>query len=170
MSTRCLVSRYLKLVAATIGGALCLSAITITVWAKAPTVKLTVAGGHLSRPLEVKNPAALVNVWSGTRRSESWFDFPRPFIGSVVTEPNTALPRYTVTFYTDAPELKKIYVVRYVPDPDTGLGFVYLPLRSEPGGGLNGIITRRGRDGHWLQASAEWSHVINAYLAAETGR
>lgn len=149
-------------------------ALGTSVYAKVPTVKLTIAGGQLPRELEVTTGRALVDIWTGTRPSESWFDFPTSFIGSVVGEPDRALPRYTVSFFADSSQDRrrpqKLYVVRYVPDPRTGRGFIYLPLQSDPDGGLNGIMVRPGKDGHWVAASAEWSHALNAHLAASVGR
>jgi hypothetical protein len=142
--------------------------------AKGRTVRMTIAGQHLGEPLEVTNPKALINIWTGTRAPESWFDFPRPFFGGLTEEPAVALPRYTVSFYVDAfteqPRVRKLYAVRYVPDPLTGAGFVYLPASSDvdmlP---LFLPITRPGKDGRWLRASSEWSGAINAHLAAVSG-
>jgi hypothetical protein len=145
---------------------------TDSVSAKARTVRVTITGQHLIQPLEVTNPKALVNIWTGTRESVSWFDFPRPFFGNVTAEPPHALPRYTVSFYADAfteqPKVRKLYVVRYAPNPQTGGGFVYLPGRSDEDGLGYGVITRPGKDGRWLEASSEWSNAINAQLAAVT--
>ena len=70
--------------------------------AKGPTVKLTITSERLTRPLDVTNPIALVDVWTGTRAAGSWWDFPKPFIGGVVTEPDAALPRYTISFLVKA--------------------------------------------------------------------
>ena len=136
----------------------------------ARTVRLTITGHHLGQPLEVRTPAALVNVWSGTRAAESLFDFPRPFFGKAAEEPGATLPRYTVSFYADAfteqPKVRKIYAIRYVPDPQTGGGFVYLPGPRDAEALLNvRAITRPDKDGKWFRASSEWSSVINAHLA-----
>lgn len=135
--------------------------------AKTRTVRLTITGGHLGQPLEVSNPRALVSVWTGTRAPESWFDVPDPFFESVTPEPPPSLTRYTVAFYADVsleePKVRQIYAVRYVPDPQSGGGFVYLPGPSER---FYGIVIRRGKDGKWLRASSEWSSALNAALAA----
>ena len=136
----------------------------------ANALALTITGQHLERPIEVANPKALINVWTGTRAPESWLDFPRPFFGDVTAAPPATLPRYTVSFYVDAfaeqPKVRKLYVVRYVPDPDTSGGFLYLPGPRDEDGVHNGVITRPGKDGRWLRASAEWSAALNAHLAA----
>ena len=162
-----------RVVARAVGLALVVVAIVVMVGslsAKGRTVRATITGQHLGQPIEVANPKALINVWTGTRAPESWFDFPRPFFGDVSKEPAATLPRYTVSFYVDAfaeqPKVRKLYVVRYVPDPHTSGGFVYLPGPRDADGAQNGVITRRGKDGRWLRASAEWSAAINAHLAA----
>lgn len=142
--------------------------------AKGRTVRITITGQHFGQPIEVTNPKALIDVWTGTRRAESWLDFPRQFFGQVSEEPAAALPRYTVSFYVDAfaeqPHVRKLYVVQYVPDPRTSGGFVYLPGPREPDAATNRVISRPGKDGRWLLASAEWSAAINAHLAAAGAR
>ena len=141
-----------------------------SVSAKGRTVRVTITGQHIGQPIEVTNPKALIDVWTGTRRAESWFDSPRQFFDEVSEEPAAALPRYTVSFYVDAfaeqPHVRKLYVVRYVPDPRTSGGFVYLPGPGEPDADTNRIVSRPGKDGRWLWASAEWSAAMNAHLAA----
>ena len=55
--------------------------------AKAPTVRLTIAGADLPAPIETSDPAALANIWAGT------------FIGDPCQAPDTSLPRYRVMFH-----------------------------------------------------------------------
>ena len=140
--------------------------------AKGPTVRLTIAGGGLTQPLNVTSPIALVNVWNGVRKAQSWWDFPKPFLAGAATEPDAVLPRYTISFYVKAfaeePQVRVLYVVRYVPDPQTGGGYVYLPRSGDSEARFNSVISRPGQDGRWNRASAEWSGVINAQLAAVT--
>src|SRR2546423_10963499 len=91
--------------------------IVMAVAAKTPTVKLTIAGPRLANPIDVTNPKALANVWEGN------------FIKSPATEPDKALPRYLVSFFTTAPRgesPKRCYAVYYVRDPQSGDGYVYL--------------------------------------------
>ena len=165
-----------RVVTKSVGSALIVAAIVMlidSVSAKGRTVRLTITGQHIGQPIDVTNPKALIDVWTGTRRAESWLDFPRAFFGDVSEEPAAALPRYTVSFYVDAfaeqPHVRKLYVVRYVPDPRTSEGFVYLPGPREAEAVTNHVISRPGKDGRWLRASAEWSAAINAHIAA-TGR
>ncbi len=146
--------------------AILLLMLTHGVQAKAVTVKLTISGAWLQRPLEITNPLALVNVWSGTRVATSWFDFPKPFIGAITSPPAASLPRYTITFYAnDGSKVLVVYTLRYVPDPLTGRGYIYLPGHTEPD--ANWAMIRPG-DGKWNLASEEWSAVINSQLAAAT--
>jgi hypothetical protein len=136
------------------------------VLAKGATVKLAITGTWLTKPLEVTNRLALVNVWDGTRATQGRFDFPKPFIGSVTSEPPASLPRFKISFYVnDGAQVQVLYTVRYVPDPNTGRGYVYLPGHNDPD--ANWVINRPA-DGKWSYASVEWSAVINSQLAATT--
>jgi hypothetical protein len=141
-----------------------------TTAAKGPTVRITISGAALTEALEVTSPNALVNLWTGTRGARSWFDFPKPFIGDVAGAPDASLPRYIVSFYVKTPanspeaRVVKLLVVRYVPDPQAGTGYIYLPGRSDTDMANEGIA--RPGDGKWNHASAEWSAAINARLAA----
>ena len=122
--------------------------------AKAPTVRLTIAGADLPAPIETSDPAALANIWAGT------------FIGNPCQAPDTSLPRYRVTFHvrwadgsTETVEPK--YTVLYVRDARTNAGFVYLPGRGEDGYTMNAkSMLRDGQDGHWHRAQPEWSEAI----------
>jgi hypothetical protein len=143
-----------------------------TITAKGPTVRVTISGATLSQALDVTSPNALVNLWSGTRSARSWFDFPKPFIGDVAAPPDASLPRYTISFYVRTPanrpdaQVLKLLVVRYVPDPQTGTGYIYLPGHGDTDM-VNQAIAHPG-DGKWNHASPEWSAAINARLAAST--
>ena len=143
-----------RVVAKTVASALIVAAIVVlidSVSAKGRTVRILITGQHIGQPVEVTSPKALIDVWTGTRQAESWFDFPRPFFGDVSEEPAAALPRYTVSFYVDAfaeqPHVRRLYVVRYVPDPRTSGGFVYLPRPHEADAAQNSVISRPGKDG-----------------------
>jgi hypothetical protein len=131
--------------------------IVMAVAAKTPTVKLTIAGPRLANAIDVTNPKALANVWEGS------------FIKSPATEPDKALPRYLVSFFTTAPRgesgPKMCYVVYYVRDPQSGEGYVYLPGRGEEWHRLNvGSILRNGQDGKWHLAEKTWSDAVAAAL------
>jgi hypothetical protein len=123
--------------------------------AKAPTVRLTIAGPGLPAPVDTTAPEALASIWAG------------PFIGGPADEPDTSLPRYLITFYVRWWEqgwgetIKPKYVVWYVHDPRTKRGFVYLPGRGEDGYSMNAqSMSRDGQDGRWHSAAVEWSEAV----------
>ena len=127
---------------------------SITLSAKAPTVRIAISGGGLSAPIEATDPAALASIWAGR------------FIGTLSDQPDKSLPRYRVTFYVrwataSAETIDPKYVVTYVRDPRNGRGFLYLPGRGEEGYAMNvGSMERDGHDGRWHHADAEWSNAI----------
>ena len=130
---------------------------TSAVEAKGPTVKLTVTGPLLSKPIDITTPRAVrATVYGGE------------FIGAAATEPPKVLPRYTVSFHVLLPReqgVRVMYVVYYARDSVTGQGFVYLPARGEEWGRLNsGTISRDGQDGRWHHATQWWSDAIAASL------
>jgi hypothetical protein len=132
--------------------------LAVSLAAKAPTVRLTIAGPDLPSPVEITNPKALASIWAGS------------FIGASSEELDKSLPRYLITFYVrwanaSKETIKPKYVVTYVRDPRTGRGFVYLPGRGEAGYAMNvGAMERNGQDGRWHIAEAEWSDAITRAL------
>ena len=133
--------------------------IVVAVAAKMPTVKLTIAGPNLAKPIELTDPKALLSgdVWEGN------------FIAAPAAEPDKALPRYAVSFYVagskEGEPAKIRYVVYYTRDPGSGDGYVYLPGPGEEWYRLNiGAILREGVDGKWHHASKNWSDAIAAAL------
>jgi len=134
-------------------------ACSVAVAAKTPTVKLTIAGPNLAKPIELTNPKALLSgdVWEGN------------FIAAPAAEPDKVLPRYVVSFYvagSKAGEPSEMrYVVNYTRDPQSGEGYVYLPGRGDQWYRLNiGAILRDGLDGKWHHASRSWSDALAAAL------
>jgi hypothetical protein len=138
--------------------------------AKLPTVKVIVAGPGLAGDVPLVEKSLLVNVWTGFRSSEGWLDFPQPFIGAIVPAPPPEWPRYLVSFVAQwTPEQQRVvYRVRYVPDPQRGGGYIYLPGPNEPDGRLNQSTIIRSQDGSWLRASAEFGEALNAHLPHQT--
>jgi len=127
---------------------------SITLSAKAPTVRIAISGGALSAPIETTDPAALASIWAGS------------FIGALSEEPDRELPRYRVTFFVrwgtaSAETIEPKYVVTYARNPRNGRGFVYLPGRGEEGYAMNvRSMERDGHDGRWHHADAGWSSAI----------
>jgi hypothetical protein len=132
--------------------------IAASVTAKGTTVKLSITGPGLKEPLVVTDAAALVYVWSND------------FIGPVSGAPDSALPRYQVSFHVQpirSSDVRVMYVVQYVVDPRTREAFVYLPGRGEQGYRLNvGTMLRDNDDGRWHRAPQAWSRPISDRLSA----
>jgi len=134
---------------------------SIGLQAKGPTVKLTITGPGLTAPIEIVEPAILdaSNVFGGS------------FIGETLqAAPRIEPPIYTVSFHVQSPEwmrrpVSAMYAVSVARDARTGLLWVYLPGRGEPGYALNtGTILRDGQDGHWHRPPHEWAAAIAKYV------
>jgi len=92
----------------------------------------------------------------------------------IVEQRPSQLRRYELRFYvaprdtyqrTGAPE-ELAYVVLYEHDPATGLGYVYLPGRSDEHFDLNVRSIHRRVEGHWLRANEAWQTVFASLPAA----
>lgn len=137
-------------------------ALVTTLAAKAPTVRLEIAGDGLVKPITVTEPGILrdSNVFSGFFLAE---------IASS-TSIDTAWPRFALSFFVESPawmgrKVEKRYVVYYARHPQTGQGFVYLPAAGEAWYDFNvRTILRNGLEGNWLHASERWARALNAYL------
>lgn len=90
--------------------------------AKAPTVKLTIEGGNLTKEIQVTDPRILElsHVWAG-----NFLDNSR----EPAKEPPRGLHGYEVSFYVKLADndVQKMYVVRYYPNPSVEQGYIYLP-------------------------------------------
>ena len=137
---------------AALGATLVFVLCAVALSAKGETVRLTVVGPGLSAPIDVIDPAALASVWAGR------------FIGRAATEPDKSLPRYVVTFVVQPPrqqQARPMYVVMFARDRESGRGFVYLPGPGQNGYRMNvSTILREGQDGHWHEASPDWSDAL----------
>jgi hypothetical protein len=121
------------------------------------TVRLTISGPGIARPIEVvdRQVLALSNVYAGT------------FIGVPAAEPDTAWPRYAVTFDIQTRDGVKApaYMLDYAKSRWTGEGFIHLPGRGDERYRINiGTIMRDMQDGAWHRASDEWRRAINQLL------
>jgi hypothetical protein len=121
------------------------------------TVRLTLSGAGIARPLEVtdRQVLALSNVFAGT------------FIGAPAGEPDAAWPRYAVIFDVQTRDGVKspAYSLDYSKNRWTGEGFIHLPGRGDDRYRINiGTIMRGMQDGAWHRASDEWSRAINPLL------
>jgi hypothetical protein len=121
------------------------------------TTKITISSASAATPIEITDAdvLAISSVYGGQ------------FIGEPASEPDAALPRRTITFDIQTLDGIKVaaYVVHYVLDENTGLGYVYLPGRGEPSHPRNvSTILRVGQDGKWFAAAAEWNTAISQHL------
>jgi len=129
--------------------------------AKGKTVKITIKGADLKRPIEISDPKILENfqVWTGPGTSTAerpsliidWSQGP-------VTKPPQSLRRYQVSFHTD-PNERIVYVVYYAFSPGAEQGYVYLPGESDEWARLNVRSIWRGVEGKWFRAWSAWERV-----------
>jgi hypothetical protein len=135
------------------------AALTPSLLAKGPTVKLAISGPGLADVLTVTDRKAIeATVWGG--------EFIDRQNGSV-PEPPPGLPRYTIQFYVEPPrrEVRMMYVVEYVWDPTSNRAIVHLPGRADTWYWLNvSTILRDGADGKWFYASTAWGAAIRRVL------
>lgn len=129
--------------------------------AKAPTVKIIISGGRLTRAIEVKDQRILdiSNVWSGQFLDGS---------KDTAKEAPRGLQRYEVSFYVEIAdnEVKKAYVLYYYLNPIREPGYIYLPGKGETWYSLNvGAIIRDEQDGKWNYASPAWEDLIRPMIA-----
>jgi hypothetical protein len=129
--------------------------------AKAPTVKIIISGGGLTRPIEVTDQRILdmSNIWSAQFLDRS---------KGTAKEPPRGLQHYEVSFYikTADNEIRKKYVLYYYPGPSTEPGYIYLPGKGEAWYFLNvGAILRDKQDGKWNYASPAWEDLIKSMFA-----
>jgi hypothetical protein len=146
--------------------------------AKGSTLKITVDGGDLRRPIAVTENVGKFQVWSGAGTSVNGVGGTSGFIvdwqAGIVERP-LSRREYKVSFYTgcegqacvgskEQPALT--YVVRYCYDPATQEGFVYLPGEHDEFGPSNMSAIYRGYEGHWLHATKTWDNFIQPLIAA----
>lgn len=154
------------------GAVFCLLVIvnaTAPVFAKGATTKITITGGGLQRPVEIRDPEVLknFNVWSGPGTFANNVEGTEGFIidwasGAVTDRPN-GLRTFELSFYvryanrpfSEQPD-QLAYIVSYAVDPVTAQGYVYLPGRSDAPYRLNTKALYRGREGNWFRANAAW--------------
>jgi hypothetical protein len=142
--------------------------------AEMDTVKIIIAGGDLSAAIEITDPAVLddFKVWAGPGnfRREGGRDVPIQFDHGFIVDwsrgsvnPPQPLKTYTVSFVTTRTS-HNTYVVRYVIDPSTKGGYVYLPGKGEPEYTANTWLILRGVEGKWFHAWSRWEAVANPLI------
>lgn len=128
--------------------------------AKAPTVRITVAGGKLARPVEITDIEALrlSNAWGA-----AFLDGSRPPLKEAPKVRST----YEVTLYSEIAnnDIRKTCVFYYAPASSAKQGLIYLPGKGTLWVLNAGTIIRHGRDGEWSYASPAWEALIKSYIA-----
>jgi hypothetical protein len=138
--------------------------------AKSETVKITITGEGLSKPVEITDRSILasINIWSGPGnfKIDGGARIPIVHDGSIlwsqgmVADPPKGLAKYEVSFYGTFPEERLMYVLVYEYDSTTMKGYVYLPGRGEKWYEVNVRSILRGVEGHWFHASRDFVDTI----------
>ena len=139
--------------------AVALAAILLVVWlwlpstvsAKGPVDMITVTGPGLNSAVEITEPDSLAPFDPWTR---GFIDWGR----GIIDEPPTSLQTYEVTFYLDNDGSRnRIYVIEYSPDPQGGLGYIYIPPA-----GINVSTITTGDSDLW-DPNFKWQHATAAW-------
>jgi hypothetical protein len=143
--------------------------------AKGATTKVTVRDVRLQTSIDITDPAVLegFNVWAGAGTFVNGVEGTEGFIidwssGARVAR-RPGLARYEVRFYVgrlNSAGEQPTYVVFYEHDPSSGLGFVYLPGKSDPQYPLNtrAIFRGHGFEGRWFRATAAWQNAVGTFI------
>src|SRR5713226_7647402 len=134
--------------------------------AKGKTVKITIKGADLKRPIEISDPKILENFQGWTGPETSTDETPSLIIDSShgpVTQPPQSLRSYQVSFHTD-PHEQIVYVVYYAFSPGAEQGYVYLPGDSDEWAGLNVRTIFHGVEGKWFRAWSAWERVARPLI------
>jgi len=137
-----------------------------TLSAKSETVKMTIAGGDLARPVEVTESwiLAKVNIWVGPGNTLNGVPDTRDgfvmWSEGAIAGPAKALPQYEVSIYGRSPEERILYVILFRYDSAARQGYVYLPGKGEKWYDVNVRTITRGVEGHWFRASPDFDNVF----------
>ena len=132
-------------------------AVPVMLIAKGDTVKVTIAGGDLAKPIEITDKVwlAKLNVWSGPGTSTNEPQSLNVDWSQGKVDPPHNVPVYIVSFETTRRN-PGTYIVRYAIDPSTKRGYVYFPGRADKEYRDNTWLIYRGVEGNWFRASNEW--------------
>jgi hypothetical protein len=158
----------MKVTIAVLLSAMLVASVSTPLLAKGKTVKITISGADLKRPIEIFDPKILANfsVWTGPGTSTAdhqgliidWSEGP-------VRETPDTLRKYQVSFYAGAPANERIvYVVYYAFNIGDEQGYVYLPGESDEWYGRNVRSIVRGVEGKWFRAWSDWERVARPLI------
>jgi hypothetical protein len=139
------------------------------------TVRITITRGDLAAPIEIADPTVTKSfqVWAGPGNFRRVGDadvpviFPQGFVidwSRGVVEPPEGLTLYQVSFVTSRP-IPNTYRVRYIIDPSTNRGYVYIPGKGEAEYADNTWLIFRGVEGKWFCAWSKWEELANRLIA-----
>lgn len=134
--------------------------VPLLLFAKGPTLKITIEGADLSSPIEITDELVLekFSLWTGTATMPQTEDFIVDWgKGPVSKQVILGLPQYKVSFHLIHQDRPTSYVVFYAFDPATGKGYGYLPGMGEKYYGSNVYVVGRGFEGKWLNATRAWT-------------
>jgi len=142
--------------------------------AKGVTTRITIAGDHLAKPIEITDPAILrnFNVWSGPGVKVGGVPQVEGFIADwsagAISDPPVALEHYTLSFYVSRAGVEElVYSVDYdCSTSDAAEGYVRLPGRTDHRYTLNTRSIYRGPDveGRTFRATRAWQQVVRPLL------
>ena len=134
-------------------------------FAKAPTARITIAGGKLTRPVVITDNKVL-DLSAGW--GSAFLALSRPPLEEVPKVSTT----YEVTLYSEIAEndLRKTCVFFYTPGFSAGQGLIYLPGKGTLWALNAGAIVREGRDGKWSYASPVWEPLIAPFITEGEGK
>ena len=154
------------------------AAFSTTFAAKGATSRISISGGNLDRPVDIRNTTVTheFQIWSGPGTSSCaaghCVDGTEGFIvdwsaGAVMARPS-GLPQYRIAFFVEEEGVsgqraseRLAYVVLYEYDPAGDQGFVYLPGKADQWHELNwSSIYRRGLEGNWFHATRAWQDAV----------
>lgn len=140
---------------------------------KGATTKVVIEGPDLSKPIEITDRKILANfnVWTGpgTFSTQAGFNANAPsFIidwsqGPIAEVPQS-IQKYQVSFYSEGPSERPVYVVYYAVSRSSEPGFVYLPGKFEEWWRLNVGSLVRGLEGKWFHAWDTWETIARPLI------
>jgi hypothetical protein len=84
--------------------------------------------------------------------------------------PVASSPQFTIKFHVKPPrgEVRVLYVVRYVWDPNTRRALVHIPGPGDEWYRLNSsTILREDADGQWYYATDTWARAVHKALVSQ---
>jgi len=128
--------------------------------AKAPSARITIAGGKLTSSIQIRDAKAL-------EISRAWDTAFLDLSKQPLNEAPKVSSTYEVTLYSEIAEddTRKTCVFYYSPNGLGEQGLVYLPGKGTLWVLNAGTMIRPERDGKWSYASPNWEAVVKPFIA-----